>query len=462
MRLRDYQQDIIERARAEMTSGKRRVLVQLQTGGGKTAIAAHMIKTAAARKHVVWFVVHRRELIKQTMKTFDSIGIRHAVMSNGFLFDNKPNVQIVAIDSYRSRGHRYPEPTFIFVDETHHASAKTWSNMLDSYPNAWKIGLTATPWRLDGKGLSDFYDVMVEGPDTRWLIDNGYLADYKAYAPVTPDLSGISTSMGDYVKAELAERMSQAHIVGSAVAEYTKFAHLKRAIVFAVSIQHSETIVADFVSKGIPAEHVDGKTPIHEREAILERFRTGETLVMSNVGLFGEGFDVPDIECVILMRPTRSLSLYRQMVGRSLRPTENKQHAIILDHSGNISAHGLPCEEIEWTLSGKPKKFKSLGVKICPSCFAAIKQNETECPECGHSFYVERKGRDFSAIDGELKEVKVDEYKSRARKKFWREAYATHDFKELQSLCERYGYKPGYAYYVLKLKKGVGLRKPNP
>jgi superfamily II DNA or RNA helicase len=354
----------------------------------------------------------------------------------------------------------------VLVHNCHHLGAKTWSNLFNSYPKAWKVGLTATPWRLDGKGLSDFFQVMVQGPTTRWLIDNKYLADYKAFAPVTPDLTGVSTSMGDYSKSELAERMGEAHIIGSAVAEYKKFASNKRAIVFAVSINHSQTIIDDFKSHGIPAEHVDGETPTHERNEIISRFRQGETLVLSNVGLFGEGFDLPDIECVILMRPTKSLSLYRQMVGRGLRPTANKSHAIILDHSGNIMAHGLPCTEIDWTLDGRPKKQSEPSIKICQSCFAAMRSALKSCPQCGHKFHVEQKERKIIKGDGELKEITVDEFKQwtsqkEKKKAYWREAREMNSYAGLKNLCIKYGYKPGYAHVTMNyLKKNPTRKKP--
>lgn len=444
MKLRSYQEQIISDVRAEMQNGNRSVMVQLATGGGKTVIAAMMLKTAAEKGIPSVFVVHRRELIIQSTLAFDSLGIRHGIVANGFISDPDPLVQIVSIGTYVNRMDKFRPPRFLFFDEAHHCAATSWARIATNYPDAYKVGLSASPVRLDGKGLSDYFQALVNGPSVRELINQGYLSDYKLYAPAAPDLSGLHTRMGDYVKSEILQVMDKPTITGSAIKEYQRRAPGKRAVVFAVSIEHSKHIVEEFQKHGIPAEHVDGETNQYDRDSAIKRFRDGKTLVLSNVELFSEGFDLPSIECAILLRPTQSLGLYLQQVGRSLRPSPGKTHAIILDHAANAATHGLPDGEREWSLAGIPKRTKKKDtdtkIKICASCFAAQLPGSTTCKFCGYAF--PSRPRVVSEIDGDL--VEIDSESLRLNRK--REQGRASTLQELIEIGKQRGYRNAYAW----------------
>lgn len=439
MQLRDYQTDLIDRARAEMKAGNKSILIQLPTGGGKTVIAAYMLKSAAEKGIPSVFICHRRELVKQSTIALDSIGVRHGVIANGFYEDRAPLVQIASVGTYVNRIHKYRQPKFMFFDEAHHSPAASWAKICNAFPNAYKVGLTATPCRLDGAGLDDYFKSLLKGPAVRDLISQGWLSDYKLYAPQAPNLSGIHSRMGDYIKSELLQVMDRPTITGSAIREYTKRADGKRAVVFAVSVEHSKHIVAQFLAQGIPAEHVDGETEQHDRDQAIDRFRRGKTLILSNVELFGEGFDLPSIECAILLRPTQSLGLYLQQVGRALRPSPGKSHAVILDHANNAAVHGLPDADREWTLKGFERKSKKdkqePSIKICASCFAAQLPGSTTCKFCGHDF--PSKPRVIDEVDGEL--VEIDTEKLRAARRV--EQATASSLNELIEIGKQRGYK---------------------
>jgi superfamily II DNA or RNA helicase len=222
-----------------------------------------------------------------------------------------------------------------------------------------------------------------------------------------PDLSGVATLAGDYKSGALAAAMDRPAIVGDAIGHYRTLCRGKRAVVFAAGVSNSQNIVAQFNAAGIPAEHVDGSMQSAERDAIVDRFRRGETLILSNADLFGEGFDVPAIEAVILLRPTKSLSLYLQQVGRALRPMAGKDVAIILDHAGNSLRHGLPDDVREWSLEDREKRAKrealDVPVRQCEECFFVYRP-APKCPQCGHAPAVVT--RELEQIEGTLEEVK--------------------------------------------------------
>jgi len=412
--LRKYQTDCIEQIRAVMHGGTHSVLFQLPTGGGKTALASHMLATAAKKGLSCWFTVHRRELIKQSIRAFHNIGIEAGIISSGFPESKGFKIQIASIQTLIKRVGRFPAPKLIVWDECHHIAAKSWASLHEKFSGAYHIGLTATPERLDGRGLGQFFKAMVNGPSVEQLIHDGFLSPYRLYAPATVNLEGVHTQMGDYMKSELAAVVDKPKITGDAVAHYMKYAYGRRAVAFCVSIQHSRHLVEQFNSAGVPAEHVDGDTPAEQRDHAIKMFSIGEIKVLSNVDLFGEGFDVPAIECAILLRPTKSLGVYLQQCGRALRPMEGKTEAIILDHVGNCQRHGLLDEPREWSLEGRAKKKRGEDegrkVRICPTCFAAMFLGAARCSFCGFSFAAPAgAGREIDKEDGELQEVNAEQ-----------------------------------------------------
>jgi DNA or RNA helicases of superfamily II len=414
--LRPYQNDLLDGARQAFRDKVRAVLLQLATGGGKTVSGSYMIHGAAQKGLVCWWLTHRRELIGQTSRTFASMGIVHGIIQGGHSTDPHKLVQIGSIQTVARRLDKLPAPDLIIFDECHHLGAGQWQAIFDAFPDAKIIGLTATPWRLDGVGLGRWFGRMVNGPTVKQLIEAGALSKYRLFAPHVPDLSGVGTQAGDLKKDQLAEVMDKPSVVGDAVEHYKRLCPGKRAVAFAVNIEHSRHIVQQFQLAGIPAEHVDGTMDTTSRDAAIQRFVAGETLVLSNCELFGEGFDVPAIEAVILLRPTKSLSLYLQQVGRALRPAPGKDYAIILDHAGNSlprelngQGHGFPDDDREWKLADREKRKagekSEVAIRTCPNCFAVYRPVPT-CPHCGHVYVAPV--REIEQVEGDLKEIDVE------------------------------------------------------
>lgn len=444
--LRDYQQRCIDEARAYLARC-RSVLIQAPTGAGKTALTSVMAGNAAKKGKRVWFIVHRRELVKQSMTAFQRAGVGYGVVSRGFPLRLLEPVQIASIQTLARRIEKLPAPDLIIYDECHHIAAGGWAAVYERYPKARHIGLSATPERLDGEGLDKFFDAIVYGPEPRELIEQGYLSDYSYFTPSAPDTSGLKTRGKDYDKNAAESAMNVPTVTGDAVAHYRRHCAGKRAVIFAVSRKHSKDVVASFNAAGIPAAHVDGDTKQGERDRALERFASGEIPVLSNVDLFGEGFDLPMIEAVILLRPTQSLGLYLQMCGRGLRTAPGKRNCVILDHAGNVARHGLPCDAREWKLAGRKKKRGGGGKqgeprteKACIKCSAAHPVTAERCKICGTPFPASD-GREFEQVDGELTEIDKEAHK-RERKREEAQARSLEDF---QAIGEARGYKPGWA-----------------
>jgi DNA repair protein RadD len=457
---RDYQDAIIDETRVKLRTS-RRVLVQLPTGGGKTVVGGKMIESAASKGHRAFFTVHRRELIDQTVATFNDVGIPHGVVAPAFMPRPLERVQVCSIDTLKHRIQKQSgilvPPKFIMVDEAHHVAAAGWRKVLEAFPDAFVVGLSATPERLDGKGLDDIFDDIVVGPSTRWLIENGFLCDYRAFAPTTPDLSGVHTSMGDYAKGEASAAMDKPKITGDAIKHYQRLARGKSAVAFCVSVEHSQHVAASFREAGIVAWHVDGTTPAGERAEAIRAFRNGEIRVLSNVDLLGEGFDLPSLDVSILLRPTKSLALYLQQVGRALRIAPGKKRALILDHAGNIARHGLPDDEREWSLAGRDKRKKKAGAAIdarqCPVCFA-LHRPAPKCPECGHEYGTAP--RTIEEVEGELLEIDVAEQ----RRQTAREQAMARTIEELVELGKRRNYKnpAAWAAHVMTARMASARR----
>lgn len=435
--LRDYQIEMIDEARAALRS-HRSVLLQLPTGGGKTAIAAHMLRSAGERDLRSWFICNRRELVEQTAREFAKQDIQIGFCAAGFPWLPAAKTVICSVDTLRHRHWRLTPPALVVWDEAHHVAAKTWAKLHESL-DARHIGLTATPERLDGKGLRDNFDALVIGPTTLDLIEAGYLSDYDVFAPRSPDLAGVKTQAGDYNRKQLASVMDSRTIIGDAVAHYMRLAPGNRAVVFAVSVDHSKHIAETFRAAGIAAAHIDAKTHVADRRQIVEAFRAGEIKVLSNVGLIGEGFDLPAIEVAILLRPTQSLAWYLQMVGRALRPAPGKTKAIILDHAGNTERHGLPCAEREWSLDGQARKAAQEGAggtKRCPKCYHIHRPGPTSCPACGF-VYPKATVEEIEVVEEDL--VEVD--KTVARQAAKAEQAQAQTLDDLVALGAKRGYK---------------------
>ncbi|SAL03251.1 type III restriction enzyme, res subunit [Caballeronia fortuita] len=450
VQLRDYQEVLVQRARDALRT-HRRVLIQSATGSGKTALATFIADATQQRGGTVNFICHRAELVEGTSKTFHKFGVHHGFVASGMPMNGNALVNVCSIDTLKTRLMVVKEPKVAIWDECHHMGAKGWQLVQAAWPNAKHIGLSATPWRLDGTGLGDFFDVMVMGPSVAWLIENGFLSQYRVYAPHAPDMKGAKKSMGDFAKGDAEARMDKPKLTGDAIAHWRRHANGMRTVVFAVTIAHSKHIADQFNLAGIAAAHLDGGTPKGERKRIIQDYAAGRILVLCNVDLFGEGFDLASIagcdvtiDCVMLMRPTQSLSLFLQMVGRALRPALAKI-AIILDHAGNTSRHGFPDDEREWSLEGREKgkggkKPEGPPPPItCDHCFMQIRRPLPEqCPSCGKRLFAEARLPD--ADDGELQEV-TEADKRRIRAELKREEAEAKDLGALIALGSKRGYK---------------------
>lgn len=444
MQLRSYQTDIIERTRAEMKAGHKSILIQAPTGAGKTALTVEMLRSASEKGMRSIFINHRRELIRQSSKAFAKVNVHHGIISANFQPDPRALIQVASIQTLQHRIGKIAEPIFFVWDECHHVAAGSWEKIFRMFPDAFHVGLSATPIRLDGQGLGKFFSVMVEGPSVAWLIEHGFLSKYRLIVPKGISTQGLHTRMGEFVHDELVNLVNKPSITGNAIREYEKKCAGRRALGFAVSIEHSKYVVSQFNARGIPARHVDGDTPSDERDETLHDFQEGRVKIVFNCQLFGEGVDLPAVEGLIDLAPTLSLSSAMQRWGRVLRTHPGKECAIILDHAQNVIRHGLPDEERDWYLHGdgykKKKDEPNLSVKVCPQCFAAQPARNAACECCGLKFIA--KAREVDHLDGELEEIDPEVLRRQARQQ---QGQAV-SFTDLVELGRQRGYKKPYAW----------------
>ena len=455
--LRDYQQDIIDQVLLNLKNGYKRILINLPTGGGKTAIASELVRRSIAKNNSSMFLCHREELIKQTVKTYKKNGVNPGIIKAGIDPDYDNFVQVASVPTLARRLEYVNAPKILFLDECHHAISESWKKVINSFPNAYIIGLTATPIRLDGQPLAGMFETMVEGITTRQLIDRGYLSKFDYYAPSIIDTSELKISNGEYTKQSVAQASFTNRVIGDNIEAYKKLCNGKRNVVFACNIKHGKEICKRYNDAGIPAEFLDGMTAKDNRADTLARFESGETKVLVNVDLFGEGFDLPSIECISMLRPTNSLGLYLQQVGRALRTADGKEKAIILDHVNNYQRHGMPDEERIWSLNigsknGKRKnESDNIRIKRCPHCFYAHSP-ALVCPNCGHKY--ESDGKTIREVKGEL--VLIGSSREEELKK--EKIKEAKTYSELVEVEKEMGYKVGWAENRYKILTGKDLK----
>jgi DNA repair protein RadD len=466
--LRPYQIDLIERIEQITASTARRVLMVAPTGAGKTVIAVALIRLAVARGERVLVLVHRRELVQQTVRKLYEQGIDAGIIQAGITPRPEQPVQVASIQTLWARAYRgtrmkKPPADLVVVDEAHHVRARTWMGILDSYQNATILGMTATPCRGDGRGLGDVFEELVQCPQIESLIGLGYLVRTKVYAPSTPDLTGVRVERGDYVESQLAERMDQAKLVGDIVEHWHRLADRRKTVVFATGVAHSIHIRDEFLRSGVLAEHIDGKTPAEERDAILARLSRGETEVVCNCMVLTEGWDQPDVSSIVLARPTKHMGLYRQMIGRVLRPAPGKDYALVLDHAGATWQHGLVEEPVIWTLDQDRRaenpvqtarsQHAAPALAACPEC-SAIRTSGQPCPACG--WRPTPRARAVEVADGDLAEF------GSGGKNGWSPRDQQQFYQELLGYARRRGHRDGFAYYKFKEKFGVSPSRSWP
>jgi len=381
--LRPYQQSAVDAVRGEYVKGARRVLLVSPTGSGKTVMFSYIANTAAAKGKRIVVLAHRREIVDQISRALTEMSVPH-----GLIVAGKPTgteqVQAAMVQTLARRLGQIAPPDLLVVDEAHHGVAGQWRTVTEAWPNTKILGVTATPQRLDGKGLGGAFDTMVLGPTVASLIVDGHLADYDYLAPPTKvDLSGIKVRGGDFAVEDLATAVDQATITGDAVEHYRKALNGRPAIAFCVTRAHAEHVAQQFRDAGYAAASVDGTMTKEARRDLIAALADGRLNVLTSCELISEGVDVPVVSGAILLRPTKSLSMFLQQVGRCLRKKPDGSRAVILDHVGNVHTHGLPDEYRDWTLTGKAKK-RAEGISACKVCYrtfpvAEVRSSEFQC-----------------------------------------------------------------------------------
>lgn len=406
--LRPYQSDL-EAAARKALARVRRVLVQLPTGGGKSAILSSVASKAAAKNKTVWILAHRRKLITQLSDTVSRWGVEHGIIQSGKSRTDHA-VQVGSIDTVIRRLDQYPAPDLIIIDEGHHVAAgNKWGRVIDAYPNAYVISLTATPERLDGKGLGEgkggYMQALVCGPTVEWLTANGFLAESVTYSWPIRFSERPKSRAGDYAPESAAKIVDKPAIMGDAIAAYRKHLDGKTAIANCCTIAHAESVAASFNEAGIAAAAVTGKTDKAEQDRLFAALESGELKILCQCELISEGLDLPSVSGALMLRPTQSIVVWLQQLGRALRPKPDGSKAIILDFVGNALKLGLPSEKREWTLDGKSKRPKdAVALKVCKECYAANPVTAQECQCCGHEFEV-KSAKEIATIDGTLREL---------------------------------------------------------
>ena len=386
--LRDYQVIDIAGLRDLYRQSARAPIYQLSTGGGKTVVFSHVIKGAVAKAKRTLVLAHRRELIRQASNKLADLGVAHGIMAAGQDRDHDALVIVASIQTVARRLDQLPKFDLIVIDEAHHAVSATFTALLASQPQAKLLGVTATPQRLDGKGLGKqhggHFDAILCGPSMESLIEQGYLAKCRVLVPaVTINVEGIRKIAGDYDEGELEERAQG--VTGDAIKEFAKLPAGTTAIAFCVTVKHATDVAEAFVDAGYAAQAVHGGMREVDRDDAINGLFTGKVQVLTACEIISEGLDVPSVGCVILLRPTQSLTMCRQQIGRGMRPKADGSALVVLDHARNCITHGLPTEPIEWSLDGAPKK--EVGPKAKPEpwrCIACDTLNAAQRPACEH------------------------------------------------------------------------------
>lgn len=412
--LRPYQERMVEDARKHIKEGAKGVLIQSPPGSGKSVVIAEITRLAVNKGGHVLFLAHRRELLDNIRETYKENGV------------NMEKVTISTPVRTLNRIHSIAKPTLIITDESHHSKSKTYQKIYDAFPDATRLGFTATPWRMNGEGFNDIYDYMVEGPTIQWLIDNQCLSPFRWFSQPLIDRKNVDFKSVKRADASTAKQMSDVKIQGDLVKHYKKYANNQQAILYAPTIEASKQFVETFNNAGIYAIHADANTPTQKRDGIMRDFKDGKIKVLSNVDLISEGFNVPDCSCVIMCRPTKSVVLHLQQSMRCMRYKPNKT-AIILDHVGNGINLGIPNDPIfeKWELVGKKKRQKhsedeDLGTRQCPNCgqlFLTEQIVDKKCPYCGKVLAEEVK-KEQEKIDKEIELQELEKTRLLASKPY--------------------------------------------
>ncbi len=411
-----------------------------------------MAKGAAAKGGRTLILVHRSELLLQACDKLRKSDMEYGVISAAASMDLTRSTQVASvqtivrrIDKIKAQGW---EPSLIIIDEAAHAQAKnTWGQILSAWPNAKVMGVTATPCRSSGEGLDEVFDDLVCGPSIRELTDQGFLSPIHYYAPpMVASMEGIRKRMGDFAQDDLDKAMDKPTIHGDAIDHYARICPHTPAIAFCVSVAHAEHVAESFRAAGFKASSVDGSMEPSLRRQITDGLANGELDILTSCDLVSEGFDAPICGAAILLRPTMSLSLFLQQVGRVLRIYPGKTHAVVLDHTNNIGRHGMPCADREWSLQGKGKDAASKREGppppiTCTGCYRQIVRPLPPCcPYCGADLTPIGREEELKIVAGELKKLEAAEIEA-LRKDARREQGQASSMAELIKLAHQRGMK---------------------
>lgn len=459
MILRPYQADLIGRLRESMRAGARRPLLVLPTGGGKTAIIAHVVSGYARAGRRALVLVHRVELLRQCSDTLTRAGVPHTCLGAGARWQDGAGVVVASVQTIARRDVGAWSPDIIVIDEGHHATAATWLRLLERWPTARALGVTATPCRTDGRGLGEVYDSLVVGPTVSELVAGGYLAPSVVYAPPrVADLAALRTRAGDYTGASLDDVMDRRTVTGDAVAHYRRLCDGAPAIAFCASVSHAQHVAEAFAADGYAAASVDGGTDGDVRADRIAALGDGRLQVLTSCEIISEGTDVPVVTAAILLRPTMSTGLYMQQVGRVMRPAPGKAHAIVLDHVGSVLQHGMPDDDRVWTLDGAPARAQAsqeaapAAPMTCEACYCQIRRPAPPaCPHCGHTLPAPESRR-VDDVAGDLVPLTREQVAAARKVEAERvarlkraEQTAARSLDELRALGARRGYSPRWA-----------------
>jgi len=452
--LRPYQSNVVDATRAALRTGKRRVLAYLPTGGGKTRVATAITQRALGKSSGrVIVLANRKQLVHQFAAALRAAGLDVGVAQGENTTGLHHRVVVCSIDTIHARNYLFDDVALFIIDEAHGvAGSEKYRTLLFRYNRVPVIGLSATPFsRGLGKPYPELadrplFEELVVGATVQQLVDDGFLTDIEIYAPSKPDMSKAKTSRTpegeqDYRQADIDKAADRPELVGDIIAHWLKLAEGRKTICFASSIPHSQHIVESFRATGVSAEHLDYHADDDTRADILTRFERGDFTVLSNVALLSEGFDVPDTACMILARPTKSLTRFLQMVGRVLRPADGKTHALLLDHSGSVERIGHPFDELPLALcDGNPNKAgrqerTKPEPKPCPSCKFIKPAGTRKCPKC--DFEPERQN-DIEVRDGELRKL------DRKTRKPATPDRKQHVYSQLLQVARNKGYSSGW------------------
>jgi len=456
--LRDYQDRIIAELREAYRQGFHSPLIVSPTGSGKTRTFAFLSeRLAAARKRTV-IMVHRDELVAQISGALTDAAVAHGLIVAGALYDPRLLVHVASVQTLAKRLDRVEVPDYVVGDEGHHFLPRTmWGKCVlhwRALNPALRLNLwTATPERLGGEGLGEMCDTMILGPTTGELIERGFLSPYRLFAPSQSqavDLSGVTSRAGDYARNELDAAMDRPQIVGDAVAHYRKLCDGAPAVGFTVSVAGAHHAAEQFRAAGYSAAAIDGTMTKQERREMMRDFSSGVIRALMSAELISEGVDVPGLVAGIMLRPTQSLAMYLQQVGRVLRKAPGKDVAYIIDHVSNWTRHGLPDDPREWTLEGRVKSKRKSDVppcRQCDQCFAISPATAASCRDCGKAFKLVQ--RSIAQVDGELAEVDADAARKAAREEQGR----AQSLEDLLAVAARTGKKPGWARHVFEARQ---------